>query len=319
MASRTLVPLSSTPIRVGEPLPFPIFDAAGRLLLSAGEAANNPRHVERIHEIGMVEAEVAARAGVALRAAEAPPLDVPSLPEPEPALAPPRASEPPRPPECRLTGLRMPSGSPVQVSQAGDPPLRLAATLVGVLPRAAVYLGLPAPADRAPLLARGAPVGFRCVLGTEIVRFDTALLHLDLLPFPVAVLAYPEAISVQRFRRHARAAALLDAVATNYASPDIAAFPCRVVNVSVGGLQLECPTLGMKAGDQVGVDLVLPGPPPRHALKLMGRVRNAVATDDPEVQRCGLEFFELDPPQRLLVENFVLRTLADRSRMPAAG
>lgn len=314
MASRTLVPLSSTPIRVGEPLPFPIFDAAGRLLLSAGEAANNPRHVERIHEIGMVEAEVAARASAALRAADAPPVDAPPIPEP---IAPPRATEGARLPECRLTALRMPSGSPVQVSQAGDPPLRLSATLVGVLPRAAVYVGLPAPTDRAPLLARGAPVGYRCVLGTEIVRFDTALLHLDLLPFPVAVLAYPEAISVQRFRRHARAPALLDAVATNYASPDIAAFPCRVVNVSVGGLQLECPTSGMRPGDQVGVDLVLPGPPPRHALKLMGRVRNAVATDDPETQRCGLEFFELDPPQRLLVENFVLRTLSDRPRGPA--
>lgn len=316
MGSRTLVPLSSTPIQVGEPLPFPIFDAGGRLLLSAGAVPNNARHVERIHEIGMVEAEVAARAEAALRAARVEPI----APAPEPLPpAPVRAPEPPRTPECRLTALRMPSGSPVQISQPGDPPRRLAGTLVGVLPRDAVYVALPAPEGRAPLAARGAPVGFRCVLGTEIVRFDTALLHLDLLPFPVAVLAYPEAISVQRFRRHARAPALLDGVATNYASPDVVAVPCRVVNVSIGGLQLECATLAMKPGDQVGVDLVLPGPPPRHALKLMGRVRNASATDDPEVQRCGLEFFELDPPQRLLVENFVLRTLSERPRLPGAA
>lgn len=314
MTARTLVPLSSTPIQIGQPLPFPIFDAGGRLLLSAGEAPKNERHIERIHEIGMVEAEVATRAAAALHAASAPggpaptPANAPAVPQPV------RAPEPPRLADCRLTSLRMPSGSTVQVSQAGDPPRQLVGILVGVLPRAAVYVGLPALDGRAPLAARGAPVGFRCVLGTEIVRFDTALLHFDLLPFPVAVLAYPETISVQRFRRHPRAPVGLECVATNYASPDVAAFPCRVVNLSIGGLLLEGPTLGMKPGDQVGVDLVLPGPPPRHALKLMGLVRNATATDDPDVQRCGMEFFELDPPQRLLVENFVLRTLADRPR-----
>jgi c-di-GMP-binding flagellar brake protein YcgR len=312
MPAPTLVPLSSTPIRVGEPLPFPIFDTHGRLLLGAGESPRNEHHIERIHEIGMVEAEVAAMAEAAQRAGAAPAAPASRLDPP--AALPARAAEPPRGAECRLTALRMPSGSTVQVSQPGDPPRQLVGTLVGILPRAAVYIGLPAPDGRAPLAARGAPVGFRSVLGTEIVRFDSALLHFDLLPFPVAVLAYPASISVQRFRRHPRAPTALEAVATNYASPDVAAFPCRVVNLSVGGLMLDGPTLGMKPGDQVGVDLVLPGSPPRHALKLMGRVRNATATDDPDVQRCGLEFFELDPPQRLLVENFVLRTLAERPR-----
>ena len=38
MATRSLVPLSSTPIAVGQPLPFPIFDAGGRLLLFAAAA-----------------------------------------------------------------------------------------------------------------------------------------------------------------------------------------------------------------------------------------------------------------------------------------
>ena len=318
MATRTLVPLSSTPIQVGEPLPFPIFDAGGRLLLSAGEAPKNERHIERIHEIGMVEAEVAARAEAALRGRTAPPAPTPE-PLADAALPPERAPEAAPPADCRLTALRMPSGSPVQISQAGDPPRRIAATLVGVLPRRAVYVALPAAEGPAPLAARGAPVGFRCVLGTEIVRFESPLLEYAAAPFPVAVLAYPGVISVQRFRRHARAPANLDAVATNYASTDVVAVPCRVVNLSVGGLQLECHPLAMKPGEQVGVDLVLPGPKPRHALKLMGRVRNAATTDDPDLQRCGIEFFDLEPQQRLLVENFVLRTLAERPRANGAG
>ena len=169
--------------------------------------------------------------------------------------------------------------------------------------------------DAPALAVHGGAVGFRCVLGTEIIRFDTALLHFELLPFPVAVLAYPSQISVQRFRRHPRAPALLDAVATNYASADAVALPCRIINISVGGLQVEYGTGAMKTGDQVGFDLVLPGPKPRNALKLMGVVRNVATTDDPDQQRCGVEFMPLDPQPLLLIEHFVLRTLSERPRL----
>ncbi|MFN7551309.1 MAG: flagellar brake protein [Pseudomonadota bacterium] len=303
MSNRTLVPLSGTSIRVGEPLPFPIFDTHGRQLLGVGEAPRNERHAERIHEIGMVDAAVAERAG-------APPAGTPGDARPQ---------RPPAAADCRLAALRMPSGSLVQISQAGDPPRRLVGTLIGILPREAIYVGLPAADGRAPLAARGAPVGFRSVLGTEIVRFDSTLLHYEMLPFQVAVFAYPTSIAVQRFRRHPRVPTDLQGVITNYASSDIVAVPCRVSNLSVGGLQLECHPLAMKPGDQVGVDLVLPGPMPRNAFKLMGRVRNSATTEDPDLQRCGLEFFELEPQQRLLLENFVLRAMAERPRAAAGG
>ena len=51
----------------------------------------------------------------------------------------------------------------------------------------------------------------------------------------------------------------------------------------------------------------------------MGRVRNSATTEDPDLQRCGLEFFELEPQQRLLLENFVLRAMAERPRAAAGG
>jgi hypothetical protein len=70
-------------------------------------------------------------------------------------------------------------------------------------------------------------------------------------------------------------------------------------------------------GGQVGVDLVLPGPAPRYALKLVGIVRNITPTEDPDQQRYGLEFSQLDANERLLVEHFVLRTLAERPRVAA--
>jgi hypothetical protein len=315
MATRSLVPLSSTPIAVGQPLSFPIFDAGGRLLLSAGETPRSAQHIQRIHEIGMVDAEVAERAHAAARPAKNATASA-DRPAPAPAVA---AIEPagdaPRTAACRLTALRLPSGTPVQVSQPGDPPRRLTGTLVGVLPHDAIYVGLPTIDGRPALALHGGKVGFRCVLGTEIVRFDTVLLHHDLLPFPLAVLAYPLKISVQRFRRHPRAPAQLDAVATNYSSSDAVALPCRIINLSVGGLQVEFVTGAMKVGDQVGFDLVLPGPKPRNALKLMGVVRNVAATEDPDIQRCGVEFVPLDPPQALLLEHFVLRTLAERPRV----
>lgn len=316
MATRSLVPLSSTPIAVGQPLPFPIFDAGGRLLLSAGETPRSAQHIERIHAIGMVDAEVAERAHAAERPAVATPAASDARPL-APAASPPLEPAPDatRAAGCRLTALRLPSGTPVQISQPGDPPRRLTGTLVGVLPNDAIYVGLPTIDGRPALALHGGTVGFRCVLGTEIVRFDTVLLHMDLLPFPVAVLAYPPRISVQRFRRHPRAPALLDAVATNYASVDAVALPCRILNISVGGLQVEYGSGAMKVGDQVGFDLVLPGPKPRNALKLMGVVRNVAATDDPDIQRCGVEFVPLDPQQALLLEHFVLRTLAERPRV----
>lgn len=314
MPAAALVPISTTPIRIGEPLPFPIFDAAGRLLLSAGETPRNPRHVERIREIGMVAAEVVARLEAA--AHRAPPVATPR--EPERAAVPVElpVADAPRAVDCLLTALRIPSGTTVQLSQPGDPPRRLSGTLVGVLPRAAVYIGVAAIDEHAPLASGGSPIGFRCVHGTDIVRFEARLLRQELLPFPLVVLAYPAQVSVQRFRRHARCATQLDAVATNYNAADTIALPCRITNLSAGGMQLECAAGSMAVGDQVGVDVVLPGPPPRYALKLVGTVRNAAPTDDPDQQRCGVEFAPLDANERLLVEHFVLRTLAERPRVP---
>jgi c-di-GMP-binding flagellar brake protein YcgR len=319
MATCSLVPLSSTPIVIGQPLPFPIFDAGGRLLLSAGDTPRSAQHIQRIHEIGMVDAEVAERAHAAARPAKgAPATPGRSPPAPmAPAIEP--AGDALRAGACRLTALRLPSGTPVQVSQPGDPPRRLTGTLIGILPQDAIYVGLPTIDGRPALALHGGEVGFRCVLGTEIVRFDTVLLHNALLPFPVAVLAYPPDISVQRFRRHPRAPALLDAVATNYASSDAAALPCRIINLSVGGLQVEYGSGAMKVADQVGFDLVLPGLKPRNALKLMGVVRNVAVTEDPDIQRCGVEFTPLDPQQALLLEHFVLRTLAERPRVASGA
>jgi c-di-GMP-binding flagellar brake protein YcgR len=314
MPAAALVPISATPIRIGEPLPFPIFDAAGRLLLSAGETPRNARHVERIQEIGMVAAEVVARLEAAAhRAPPAAPVREPQRPAPAVEMA---LADAPRAADCLLTGLRIPSGTPVQLSQAGDPPRRLSGTLVGVLPRSAVYVGVAAIDEHAPLASGGSPVGFRCVHGTDIVRFEARILRQELVPFPVVVLAYPAQVSVQRFRRHARCATLLDAVATNYNAADTVALPCRITNLSAGGMQLECAAGSMAVGDPISVDVVLPGPPPRYALKLVGTVRNASPTDDPDQLRCGVEFASLDANERLLVEHFVLRTLAERPRMP---
>jgi|GEM_PF-2346928 len=311
MPALPLVPLSSTRIRIGQPLPFAIYDTDGRLLLSPGEAPRNARHIERIHEVGMVTAEALARIEAASTPTVAATLPTPP-PEPPAHTEALRASV-----ECLLTALRLPSGATVQLSQDGDPPRLLSATLIGVLPRAAIYLGVLANDERAPLAASGAPVAFRCVHGSEIVRFESRVLRQDLLPFPLAVLDYPADVSVQRFRRYPRAPTSLNAVATNYTAPDAAALPCRVTNISAGGLQLECATPVIAAGDQVGIDLVLPGSVPRYALKLVGTVRSVSATEDPDQQRCGVEFSPLDANERLLLEHFVLRTLAERPRVAA--
>ena len=266
----------------------PVYDSHGILLLAAGETPQSERHVERILEIGFLAV-----------APTAPPPKGPELTLREG-------------PECVISALRIASGTAVELDQAGTKRIRARCRYVGCLPRTAIYVGTVGPDGQSYSLDEKRRVAFSAIHGNEIVRFETAMLKQYFMPYPVAVLEYPAQVNVQRFRKHSRVTLNLQATVLNVGRAQTSPTPCRLTNISVGGLQFEVAANFAAIRESVLIEFALNGPAVRHRFKLMAAARSILRAESPGLALIGAEFVEPRPEETALLEHFVARQQMER-------
>jgi c-di-GMP-binding flagellar brake protein YcgR len=300
---RELAPVRRNDLKVGVPTPYPIFDAYGRLLLRAGEVVDSERALNALQEMGLYSDTADARGGSVERggAVEALP---PSRPEPrEPVGI-----------EKPFAALKLASGTVMHLDflgeSAGRP--RVALRLIGHLEGGSVLVSA--------INAHGAVVPFRegellqakVVAGNDLAAFTTLVQKVCFAPFPYIHLGYPDAVQMKVLRRHARIETRLIVAATRDGDEGAGPVAGLGVNLSASGMRFEAAAGVLERGARLRVGLRLPAAGEERTLTIPALVRS-VATNSapPGKAHYGLEFDELPPVDRLVLEHFVFQGLLE--------
>jgi hypothetical protein len=299
---RELAPLRRNEVRVGVPVPYPIFDAHGRLLLREGEIVDSERALSALYEQGLYSDSAQARAAN-VRADEGP-------------WQPPIKAEPDGPAvvEKSFAQLKLLPGTVLHLDFFGESTgrPRVALRLIGQLEGGSVLLSAVNAHGAVVPFREGELVQVKVVAGNDIGAFTALVQKACFTPFPYIHLGYPDAVQMKVLRRHARVETRL-IVSLAYEGREGAAPAAGLgVNLSASGMRLEVARELLARGDRIRIGMRLSAAGEDRTLTVAGVVRSVATASAPEGRaHCGIEFDELPPVDRLVLEHHVFQGLLE--------
>ncbi len=273
-----LVPVLPQQIQCGLPVPFPVFDAGGTLLLGEGQQVETRSQLDSLLEIGLYRPEEWISPGA----------------RPGPEM-----------PTSSFAGLQLQPGTAVYLRESAAKVSRPyhAVRLIGWLDGEDVLVTATASDGRVMVLQPGTQVEARLLSGKELVLFKSVLrLGCD-QPYPYLHLAYPQQVLLRQLRKGLRTTI---EVPVRVASHENAAVQDgTIVNLSAGGCLLEMPVLLAGGGDTLVLEFELPAAAGTCSLRGVVRNLNTRPAAFPVVQY-GIEFIDASPQARKQIEYFVL-------------
>ena len=304
MPKTPLQPVRRTDIKIGSPLPYPVYDAMGRLLLKAGEVIETERQLNTLHELGLYLAE----------------RDISRTPrasstEPS-ADASAEATDADGPRETRkLAELKLAPGKTLYVDFLGTTNRpRVALRLVGLLEGGGVLISA--------LNADGGVVPFRdnellfvrVLTASGVATFQAKVLKVHFTPFPYVVTSYPEGVVFHVMRAHERVDTQVICSVVNLSRPVMGEprpHGAVMKNLSASGCQIEAPPEIADSGDRLRLGFKLDAAGEEHVLSVLAEVRGIKSFGESDHRRFGLQFVELGSSERLVVEHFIFHALVD--------
>jgi c-di-GMP-binding flagellar brake protein YcgR len=294
--ARELALLRRNDVRVGVPVPFPIFDAHGRLLLREGEIVDSERALSALHEQGLYSDSAQARAA-SVRGDDGPWQPAPRV-EPEGPIV----------VEKSFAQLKLLPGTVLHLDflgeSAGRP--RVALRLIGHLEGASVILSTVNAQGGVVPFREGELVQVKVVAGNDIGAFTALVQKGCFTPFPYIHLGYPDAVQMKMLRRHARVETRLIVSVSHEDREGVAPVAALGVNLSASGMRLEVARELLARGDRVRIGMRLSAAGEDRTLTVSGSIRSVATASAPEGRaHCGVEFDELTPVDRLVLEHHV--------------
>jgi c-di-GMP-binding flagellar brake protein YcgR len=288
-----LVKVSHVDVKLGTPLEFPLYSAAGKLLLSKGYVVQSANQLERIFSVGAFRDEDGrGREPAGPRSATDPLLTSVA----HHASGDATDDAPPAPVSFPAMG-----GGPevfqITVPNSAHAPVR--ANYVGSLKGRSLMVALDEPD---PALQAGVAVDAKVLFGRSIYLFPTRIIARSDEPFDVLYLDYPQAVKRHTLRQHFRIDANLparllrnDAVTTG--------FEATVVNLSLNGVGFALSQASLQIGEHFKLSIRLNVSGRFHAVVVNCVVRNLRNVGSGVM--VGAEFSALPEETRHLVKDFV--------------
>lgn len=304
MSRVALQPVRRTDLKIGSPLPYPVFDSHGRLLLKAGEIIRSEHQLTTLHEQGLY-----SQGDPLTRSARRN-----EYVEPQADLAEPEVDAASAPQTRRLGELKLSPGKTLYVDflSATNRP-RVALRLIGFLEGSGVLISA--------LNAEGNVVPFRdnellfvrVLTASGVATFESKVLKVHFTPFPYVVTSFPDSAVFSVMRQHERidtelicTAANLDRFVRDGSSDSL---PAIMKNLSASGCQIEASPRLAEAGERVRLGFKLKAAGEEHVLSVVAVVRGVKAFGEPGNPRFGLQFEELGMGERLVVEHYIFHAL----------
>jgi hypothetical protein len=283
-------------IAIGYPLPFPVYDRDGHLLLRSGFVIETEKQFELLSENGLFKDEKRRIPLVAVK-----PFRDYATPEPTP-------TEPARGNRHDLTfeSLDVAIGARLQVERVGDE-RRYTSALIGYIPKVSVIIRTPSSDGGIVLFREGESVIVRAFSGTSAFAFTAIIIGVRYTPETYLHLKYPKHVEGAAVRQQKRVEVGLIATATRRTEGVVhEGVASRVLDLSVGGAQLQTKVTLGSPGDRLEVGFRLPTPEGDATLALEAEIRSSSL--DAEGRYChGVRFLVLEPMQSLALRGYVAK------------
>lgn len=301
-----LAPVDPLDLYVALPLPWPLYDSTGRLLLAEGAEIQSEQQMRDLLSRGLFrqsDTPPAAQAG------------------PEPAPAQSAAASPAKrqaagelPVEQKpLESTRITTGDTLQLqTQFGEGQARHIVTLIGYLKGKSLVVTAPERDGRVLLIREGQCFIARIFSGKSAYAFSSTVIKFTSVPYPHLHLSYPAYVEAVTVRRDARAnVRLIAAVQTRH----IPAGAAIVSDISTGGCSLLADSqMGLK-DERIVIKVKVPVGTLEQVLALKGIIRAVQVEPLNGSGRTsfthGIQFVDMPQPDQVALTAFVYQKLIE--------
>jgi c-di-GMP-binding flagellar brake protein YcgR len=311
-----LQPLARSDIRIGKPIPFPVYDRAGRLLLAAGQVLSDPRTLESLVERGLFvnprwassELPVAERHVGGADEEE-------SAPSPEFRSMPPLAVGATAP---KKKSRLLPTWRVLRMwSEGGSAEDAMMVKLIGVHEGNSIVITAPERGGSLAFVKEGAAFTFRGFSGELVYEFNASVQRVRFEPYPYLHVAWPKGWQVgkRRLREARRVRAQVPCILYRDPANTDEFVKGVLTDLSTGGasLQLKDSITGLTERVRLAFRLHVAGQQVLFEVDAKP-VRLPVATEDePSI---GLAFHGLDNAQNMALHAYVYLQLVHEMETP---
>jgi len=313
LAAMALQPLRKDDLQIGKPIPYSVYDKDRVLLLGHGCTIESEFVLSTLRDQGMFMDESSRSQGKGL-------LYRPSVlgsqvasNEDQARRGPAVEDLPVAKAEQDLAGetvigfedttLRM--GDPLQMRFDDGTEDRYPVRLIGAIEKRSLLVSHPIVNGSMIFMKDGERLKVKALRGKFAYSFDTSVLKCQLAPYPYLHLTFPNQVRCTAVRKAHRIQ--LNAVASVGRAGQRGRVACNMKDLSIAGMLVHVPRELAVVGTAVEVAfrLQIGGEPV--TFDVPGSIRNARESEEASSQyrACGLEFAELDRPQRNALQLFI--------------
>ncbi len=301
-----LTPIRSGEVALGKPLPWPVYDAQGKLLLQRGFVIASETQLDGVIANGFfVDARWQSSRGWAAPSANPRKIGRPAPQAARTAVAAPADQEI----VVRMEEVRWHIGETLYLQLTENRKLRYPVPLIGFVKHQTILVGSPTVDGKLEFVREGQVFVVRAFVGKKAYAFSAAAVKSVLTPYPYLHLAWPKQIGCTLVRRDSRAPVQIVAAITLLEPERVTAATLCDLSLSGCSALLKQP-LG-QPGEQGQVKFRVHAAGNDEYLNLTATLRSVAPAAEGGEFRHGLEFVEVSTRERLILSAFVHQTLVD--------
>lgn len=282
------IPVKAEELTVGQPIPWPLYDASGQVVMETGAKPESAAQIQSLVEKG---------AGRQQATQAAPPENKGATKHEQGGFS--------------LNQIKLKIGDPLQLQlQSGTENTRCFVILIGYLADQSVIVSMPVINGRTLQVREGQNFIVRFFSGKNAYAFSAIAKKVTSIPYPYLHLSYPPEVRGLVVRGSSRARAHINCHAS---AADGTGYKCVARDISIGGTLIACREQIGKQGDNLSLKIPIQINETEHVLDLNCMIRSVnvsqAATNETPTHLLGLSFENMTSQDTLVISALLYQNL----------
>jgi c-di-GMP-binding flagellar brake protein YcgR len=296
-----LVPLRQHELGVGKPLPRPVYDWHGKLLLAAGIVIETQKQIDELAKHGFVHdarwGEMAAKRPAAPTETKTR-VNIPASP-----------SRQDKEILMEMIDVKWTVGETLYLQSADHSEIRYNVRLIGFVKNKTVFVTAPMLEGKFEFIREGQTFIARAFAGKKAFAFVCSAVKSMHVPHPYLLLSYPRQVRCTVVRRGIRAQVKLIAALAIENPPRV--IGATLTDLSTGGASCATKEPVGQHGDVIRIKFKVHVADNDEYLDLAAILRSVAASENGEGVKHGFEFLDVSVQEKLILSAFVHQTVVE--------
>ncbi|HEY0268886.1 MAG TPA: flagellar brake protein [Methyloradius sp.] len=294
-------PIPKDSLRLGVPVPYPIYDAQGNLLVQAGITLKNQSQIDKLQALVLFQdkkyvagATRSAKPGVTIESEKAPPKDT----------------------STQLVYRDLKPGETLQLKPLADETgtVQYFVKYIGGIEKGSLICTLPIIDEKVMFIKENTGFSVRLFSGKNVYTFNTLVEIVYSRPYPHMHLKYPREVYTNKIRNNQRVTCNIIALVANTAAEqaDSNKTSGRILDMSMGGIMFEATKIAGDANSKTETSFKVSMEGGEALFAIPGVLRNVIEKKNEDgsiIYQHGIQFGEIPFQQRVMLQNYIFQTL----------